>query len=121
MKEEREKFKYSILMSVYYKENPEWLKISIDSMLNQTIKANEFIIVEDGKLTEKLDEVIEYYKEKYSNLFKIIKLEKNMGLGPALEIGVNACTNEWIARMDSDDYSVPDRCEKQINKILEDK
>ena len=56
----KEKFPpYSVLMSVYYKENPEWLKISIDSMLNQTILPSEFVLVEDGPLTEELDKVIE--------------------------------------------------------------
>ncbi|MDY4403302.1 hypothetical protein [Blautia sp.] len=47
--------KYSILMSVYYKEKPEWLRISIDSMLSQTVKPDEFIIVKDGVLTKELD------------------------------------------------------------------
>lgn len=115
------KFKYSVLMSVYYKEKPEWLKMSIESILNQTVKAKEFVIVEDGPLTNELENVIDLFKNQYNDLFKIIKLEKNMGLGPALKIGVENCSCEWIARMDSDDYSQPERCEKQINKILEDK
>ena len=42
-------------MSVYYKEKPEWLRISIDSMLSQTVKPDEFIIVKDGVLTKELD------------------------------------------------------------------
>ncbi len=118
----KEKFPpYSVLMSVYYKENPEWLKISIDSMLNQTILPSEFVLVEDGPLTEELDKVIEKYEKKYKNLFKIVKLKTNQGLGPALKIGVENCTNEYIARMDSDDYSIPTRCEKELKKINEGK
>ena len=105
---------YSVLMSVYYKENPEWLRISIDSMLNQTVFPSEFVLVEDGPLTEELNRVIGKYEKKYKNLFKIIKLEKNQGLGPALKIGVENCSNEYIARMDSDDYSVPERVEKEL-------
>lgn len=111
----KEKFPpYSVLMSVYYKENPEWLKISIDSMLNQTVFPSEFVLVEDGPLTEELDKVIEKYEKKYKNLFKIVKLKTNQGLGPALKIGVENCTNEFIARMDSDDYSASKRIEKEL-------
>ena len=106
--------KYSVLMSVYYKEKSDWLKYSIESMLNQTIIPSEFIIVEDGPLTEELNNVIMKFEKKYPNLFKIIKIEKNVGLGLALQKGILNCSNEYIARMDSDDYSKPNRIEKQF-------
>lgn len=111
--------KYSVLMSVYYKENPNWFDESIESMINQTIFPDEFVIVKDGKLTKELDLVIDKYIEKYPNLFNIISIEKNVGLGRALAIGINACKNEFIARMDSDDYSVKNRIEEQF-KIFEE-
>lgn len=109
--------KYSVLMSVYKKDNTDWLKYSIDCMLNQTIRPDEFVIVEDGQLTDELNKIINnyLYSEK---IFNIVKIEKNGGLGPALKLGVEICKNEWIARMDSDDYSTNDRIEKQFN-ILE--
>ena len=110
---------YSILMSVYYKENPEWLRQSIESMLNQTVSTNDFVIIKDGKLTEKLDEIISEYCKKYPDIFHIIELEKNVGLGPALAIGIKECKNELIARMDSDDISVKERCEKELKKFEE--
>ena len=50
-------------------------------------------------------------------IFKIVKIEKNGGLGPALKLGVENCKNEWIARMDSDDYSPNDRIEKQFDVL----
>lgn len=109
--------KYSVLMSVYIKDNPEWLIESIDCMLNQTIKCDEFVIVEDGILTDELNLIINKYKNQYPKLFNIVKIEKNVGLGPALKLGVEKCRNEWIARMDSDDFSPSDRIEKQF-KIL---
>ena len=112
--------KYSVLMSVYYKENPEWFRESIESMMNQTVRTNDFVIVKDGKLTNELDEVISEYCKKYPDIFNIVELEKNMGLGLALATGVLKCKNELVARMDSDDYSVPDRCEKQLKKFNED-
>ena len=88
---------YSVLMSVYYKENPEWLRQSIESMLNQTIITNDFVIIKDGKLTNELDDVISEYYEKYPDIFHIIELESNVGLGSALAIGVEECKNELIA------------------------
>lgn len=102
--------KYSILMSVYCKEKPENLKKSIESMLNQTIKSDDFVLVCDGKLTYELEKVIEMYK---SNL-NIIRLKKNVGLGNALNEGLKFCKHEIVVRMDTDDISIPTRCEKQL-------
>lgn len=108
---------YSVLMSVYYKENPQYLNLSIESMLNQTISPNEFVLVEDGPLTSELEKVIEKHVSNNPNLFKIIKNKENLGLGLSLKKGINAAKNEWIARMDSDDYSIPTRCEQQLQFI----
>lgn len=113
--------KYSVLMSVYYKENPSWFDKSIKSMLDQTIKPSEFVLVEDGPLTDELDKVVEKYENTYPNIFKIIKLPKNVGLGPALKKGVEECKYDWIARADSDDISVHNRIEKQFDRIFENK
>lgn len=106
--------KYSVLMSIYSKEQPQYLKLAIQSMVDQTIKPDEFIIVKDGPLTYELDKVIDGYVSKYPELFTIIENKINLGLGPALKKGVDIARNELIARMDSDDYAVPDRCEKQL-------
>lgn len=105
-------------MSVYYKEKPEYLKLAIQSMLNQTVKADEFILVKDGPLTAELDAVINEYVESNPGIFTIIANPTNLGLGPALRKGVIAARNELIARMDSDDYVVHERCEKQL-KVFE--
>lgn len=111
--------KYSVLMSVYYKENPLWLRESIESMLSQTVSADEFFLVKDGPLTQELEDVINEYAEKFPELFTILPLEYNVGLGPALAEGVKNCRNEIIIRMDSDDYSVPERCEKLLSVLNE--
>ena len=110
--------KYSVLMSVYYKERPEWLKYSIESILKQTVFPDEFVLVEDGPLTPELVTIVSEFEKDYPQLFKIIKIEKNGGLGPALKLGITNCSNEYIARMDSDDYSMPNRIEEQF-KIYE--
>ena len=112
--------KYTVLMSVYYKEKPEYLSLSIKSMLNQTVKPDEFIIVKDGPLTTELDEVINNFVTAYPKMFNIIVNETNLGLGPALAKGIENSKNELIARMDSDDYVVSTRCEKQLEKFRED-
>lgn len=114
-----DELKFSVLMSVYYKENPSWFKTALDSVINQTLQPNEIVLIEDGKLTDELYKVIEEYKNQYSNLFKIIPLEKNSGLGEALRVGVLNCSNELIARMDTDDIARNDRFEKQIKFIQE--
>lgn len=106
--------KYTVLMSVYRKEKPEYLKISISSMLAQTVKPSEFIIIEDGPLTSALYSVIDEFVQNNKSLFKIIKNTKNLGLGLSLNKGIIASKNELIARMDSDDYSVPERCQKEL-------
>lgn len=106
--------KYSVLMSLYKKENPEYLELALDSMLNQTISPDEIVLVEDGPLTDELYEVL----NKYPMLHRI-KNETNLGLGLALNVGLKECRNELVARMDTDDCSKPDRCEKQLARFLE--
>ena len=106
-------------MSVYAKDNPEYLELAIDSMLNQTAKPEQFVIVQDGLLPESIDQVICKYKSNQPELFTIIKLETNGGLANALNIGLQACRNELVARMDADDISLPQRCEKELKKFSE--
>ncbi len=112
---------YSVLLSVYKSEKPEWLSIALDSMFAQTIKPAEVVLVEDGPLTKELYTVIERYKQDYASIFKSVPLEKNQGLGLALRQGVLACSCEYIARMDTDDYSVPTRIEEEFNAMFEKK
>lgn len=111
--------KYSVLMSLYRKEHPEYLRPALDSMINQTVKPDEIVLVEDGPLTEELNAVVKEYKVKYPELLRIIVNEKNLGLGLALNVGLRVCRNEMVARMDTDDISKPDRCEKQLKRFEE--
>lgn len=107
--------KFSVLMSVYHKENPEFLKEAIDSVINQTVQPTEIVIVKDGKLTKELDDVIDMHIKDNEGLFNILELETNCGLGVALSKGINACKYDIIARMDSDDISNKYRFEKQLD------
>ncbi len=110
--------KISVLLSLYSKENSEFFRQSFDSIIDQTLHPDEIVLVEDGPLTDELYKVIREYSTKYSNI-KIIKLNKNGGVGNALREGLKHCTNELVARMDTDDIAKPDRFEKQV-QFMED-
>lgn len=109
--------KYSVLMSIYKGENKEYFIQSIESMLNQSLMPEEIVIVKDGKLTRELEEVIFDYQGLYNNLFTIVSLNQNVGLGLALNKGLQVCRNELVARMDTDDISLPERCELQVREF----
>lgn len=108
--------KFSVLISVYYKENSDFLKLALRSIWEeQELKPSEIIIVEDGPLPQQLSDIIIEYS--YDKPILNIKFEENMGLGEALKIGVENSSYEIIARMDTDDISKPNRFEKQFNYL----
>lgn len=113
--------KFTVLMSVYYKEKPEYLQLALKSIINQTVKPNEIVLVEDGKLTNELQAVITEQLQKYPAIFKTYALKQNQGLGKALNFGMQKCSNELIARMDTDDIAEPNRFELQIKEFEQDK
>ena len=105
---------YSVLMSVYYKEKPEYLRQSMDSIFVQSIPTDDFVLVCDGPLNDDLDKVIEEMMATHAAVLKVVRLDKNVGLGNALNHGIKHCRNDLVARMDSDDIARPDRCERQL-------
>ena len=108
---------FSVLISVYKKEKPEYLKTALQSIINQTLKPAEIVIVKDGLLTQELDDCIKEYEKQYPELIKIIAFKENRGLGLALRDGVIACKYDYIARMDSDDIAKPERFAKQFQYL----
>lgn len=112
--------KYSVLMSLYIKEQAAFLRQSIESMLQQTISPDEIVIVKDGPITKELEEVLQYCRHTHPGLFKIIAIEHNIGLGMALNLGLQHCSHELVARMDSDDISLPERCQQQLQAFSTD-
>ncbi len=109
--------KFSVLISVYYKENPLFLEEALISIEDQTLAADEIILVKDGPLTSALDEVIIQHTKSSRTPYDIIALEKNVGLGIALDKGLHTCKYEWIARMDGDDIATSDRFERQMSYL----
>lgn len=109
---------FSVLLSVYENEEPLFLENALVSLLiDQTIRPNEIILVEDGPLTFKLKNIISTWKKNFPNILKTIVLEKNVGLGNALNIGMKYCQHNWIFRMDTDDCCTAERFEKQLRYI----
>ncbi len=110
--------KYSVLMSVYKKDSPEYLKIALESIYDiQTRKPDEVVVVFDGPLTDELYKTLDEFREGKENTVFYYPQETNKGLGEALKIGSEKCTGDYIFRMDSDDISVETRFEKQIEYI----
>lgn len=108
---------FSVLLSVYYRENPQFLKQALESTwFDQSLKPDEIVVVKDGPLTEKLDKIIADFAKTAPVV--IVALEKNQGLGAALNIGITHCTHEIIARMDSDDICYPVRFQKQMEFLI---
>jgi len=116
---------FSLLICVYEKEDPQYLKLCLESVGGSSVLPNEIVIVKDGPLTPELDEVLaDFIKcfqspedSKVSVSFNIISLPVNVTLGPARAAGVEAAKYEWVAIMDSDDICRPDRFEKQMRMI----
>lgn len=104
---------FSVIMSVYAKEQPRYLAEALASVYCQTLPPAEVVLVEDGELTDDLYEVIEKNKKEHDNL-KIVKIALNSGLAHALNEGLKHCSYELVARMDSDDICKPYRFERQV-------
>lgn len=108
---------FSVLMSLYEKENPNNLDECLKSLFNQTRQANEIIVVLDGPITEQLHVILNEWVEFLP--LSIVSLPNNVGLGNALNIGMESCNYNLIARMDTDDICVPNRFELQLAKFKE--
>ena len=104
----------SVIMSVYNGE--KYLVQAIDSILNQTYQNFEFIIIDDCS-TDNSSHILQEYAKKDSRI-KIIKKEKNIGIKGFIEnlnLGISIAEGKYIARMDQDDVSLPERFQKQVD------
>lgn len=105
---------YSVLMSVYHREKTEYFVQAVNSMLKQTVTPDEFVLVCDGPLNSELDAAIADFEKNHPDIFRVVRLEENVGLGKALNEGLKHCSYELVARMDSDDITHPQRMEWQL-------
>ena len=109
---------FSVLLSLYNKENPVALEQCFQSIwIDQTVQPSEIVIVLDGPVGEQLSQCVEKWQKVIGEVLKVVPLSQNIGLGKALNHGLEHCSNEWIFRMDTDDICKADRFEKQIKFI----
>lgn len=106
---------FSVLITIYNKENPVYFKEALDSIIKQTLMPSEVVVVKDGPLTKELDEVLEHFTQAHPNLFTTLVFDKQIGRGEALRRGVEHAKFGIIAIMDSDDISCRDRFKKQAD------
>lgn len=111
--------KYSFLASVYKNTKIDEMKICVDGMINQTYSPEQIVIVIDGEIPDDLQCYVKDLAEEKPGLYTLVPLSKNVGLGRALNAGMKECRNELVARIDTDDYAVPVRCEEQV-KFMEE-
>lgn len=111
---------FSVLMSAYNKEQPQYLQQALESVMQQSTPPSEIVFIEDGILTPDLYAVCTAFKKQYPKIFRRIPLTKNVGLGRALQRGVLECCYSLIARMDTDDIAKPDRFKRQLAEFATD-
>lgn len=112
--------KFSVLMSLYSKENPKYLKSALDSIFHNTVNPDQVVLVLDGPIGDELAKMVEEYKSQYSTL-DVYPQPENQGLSIALNIGLEKCRNEIVFRMDTDDKCYPNRFERILKDYEEDK
>jgi len=108
--------KFTVLLSVYHKEQANYLNDALESIwTQQTLKPSQIVLVEDGPLPPPLYNIIANWKSILKSKLTVVSLPNNIGLAAALNIGIQYCKHNLIARMDTDDLSLPERFEKQIS------
>lgn len=112
-------YKFSVAMSIYKNDNPQYLKIALDSIIDQTLPPDEIVLIGDGPVPQALHDVVEKEIQRFPALRPLWQ-DKNRGLGGALRLAVENAKYDYIARMDSDDISLPDRFEKQMKCFRDD-
>lgn len=108
---------FTVLMSLYAKENPTFLNECLESIYKQSLPVNYLVLVFDGPLNSDLYSVVESWSERLPII--ISKIPQNVGLAKALNVGLNLCTTDLILRMDTDDICRVDRFEKQVRFLID--
>ena len=106
------KLPFSVAMCVWGGDNPEHFRIAVESILNQTAKPDEIVLVVDGPVPPSLETNICRFEELPH--FRVVRLKENQGHGVARRISLQNCFYEIVALMDADDISVPTRFEKEL-------
>ena len=110
---------FSVLMSVYKNDNDQFFRQALDSVIHQSCPPSEIVLVVDGPVPDKINQVIDEYCQEYK-IFNVVRIPQNKGLGNALHVGVTKAKYDLVARMDSDDISLPSRFEHQLKCFSDD-
>jgi len=110
-----DKLKFSVLISVYINDPLEQLASAVESVIDQSRPPDQLVIVLDGPVSDQVKEFVESLKREKKVLCTVLDLKNNVGLGVALNFGLEHCEHELVARMDADDISVATRFEQQLD------
>lgn len=110
--------KFTVLLSLYFKEKPEYFEACLESINNQTLRATEVVIVIDGHIDNELNDIIGKWNGTLP--IKVLRLAENVGLGNALNKGLEICSNDIVIRMDTDDICCLNRFELQLAELYND-
>lgn len=111
--------KFSVAISVYKNDDAKYFYSALESItVYQTATPDEIVLIVDGPVSDEIDNVIDEFSTRYP-IFHVIRLEENAGLGNALRLAVESSKNELIARMDSDDISLPNRFEIELEMFAQ--
>lgn len=111
---------FSVLISIYKDDNPDYFKVALESVYNcQLLKPDEIVLVADGMISDAHLLIIDSFVKINPGILRFFPLEKNLGLANALNFGLKKCKHDLIARMDSDDISLPNRFLTQYNFMIE--
>ena len=108
---------FSCLISCFKKDSPVQLGEALQSIADQTLPPTEVVLVEDGELTRALYDILDKYSERL--VLKRVRLKENKGLGNALNVGLQKCSYDIVARMDTDDICHPKRFETQVQFLAQ--
>ena len=109
---------FSVLLPVYFRDRSDHLRRAFaSSVTDQTLRPDEVVVVCDGPLGARLQEAVEEVCADSPVPLRRVTLPRNVGLGPALNAGLAACTHDVVARMDADDVSLPQRFARQLPVI----
>ena len=111
---------FDVLMAVYIGDKIETFQNAVESVLKNTIKPNNFIIVADGPLEPAIDDYLQVIEYEYTHV-RLYRLQHNVGLAEALNFGLNKCQSELVFRADADDVNLPNRFDLQLREFQEKK
>jgi glycosyltransferase involved in cell wall biosynthesis len=112
-------FPISVILPFYKGDEPLHLNEALESLYNQTARAEEIVLIQDGPVPKSLQRVVTDWMMKMPEI-NLVALQKNSGLSSALNAGIDIAQHEWLARMDADDICQPQRFERQKEWITKD-